>query len=219
MDKQYEKNMKLKVTIAATAVAMTLQTIIQLQYLLPVYEWCGDIYYPVLGMVQLFVGILIAVCMPMMGWTLYKNREQLPKLRPFMRIEALVICCLIGMLLVWIVVRFSIGVDKLSSLPNVGSWLKIVLYILLSVWLWQMVGNKSELFASEKMGRAGRVGAWAFVALILVFLASIVIIVARDSGDVSVDLYSIIGIVLTVVSHLIIGYWLVCYCYFNGGNE
>ena len=106
MDKQYEKNMKLKVTIAATAVAMTLQTIIQLQYLLPVYEWCGDIYYPVLGMVQLFVGILIAVCMPMMGWTLYKNREQLPKLRPFMRIEALVICCLIGMLLVWIVVRY-----------------------------------------------------------------------------------------------------------------
>lgn len=211
--------MKLKVTIAATAVAMTLQTIIQLQYLLPVYEWCGDIYYPVLGMVQLFVGALIGVCVPMVGWALYKNRAQLPKLSLLIRTEALIICGLIGAFLVWNVVRYSIDVDKLSLLPNIGSWLKMVSYTLLSVLLWQMACTKNETFTSEEIGRAGRVGAWAFVVLILVFLASIVIIVARDSGDVSVDLYSIIGIVMTVVSHLIIGYWLAYYCYYNEGNE
>ena len=138
MDKQYEKNMKLKVTIAATAVAMTLQTIIQLQYLLPLYEWYGSKYYAVLGLVQLLVGAFVGICLPIMGWAIYKNREQLPKLRPFMRIEALVICCLIGMLLVWNVVRYSIDVDKLSLLPNIGSWLKMVSYTLLSVLLWQM---------------------------------------------------------------------------------
>lgn len=215
MDKQYEKNMKLKVTIAATAVAITLQTIIQLQYLLPVYEWCGDIYYPVLGMVQLFVGILIGVCMPMMGWTLYKNRAQLPKLSLLMRTEALIICGLIGAFLVWNVGRYSIDVDKLSLLPNIGSWLKMVSYTLLSVLLWQMACTKNETFASEEIGRAGRLGAWVCVIFIVVFLASIAMIVTKVFGEVSVEMYGIIGIVVTIALHLILGYWLAYYCYYN----
>lgn len=219
MDKQYEKNMKLKATIAATAVAMTLQTIIQLQYLLPLYEWYGSNYYAVLGLVQLLVGAFVGICLPIMGWAIYKNREQLPKLRPFMRIEALVICCLIGMLLVWIVVRYSIDVDKLSLLPNIGSWLKMVSYTLLSVLLWQMACTKNETFASEEIGRAGRLGAWVCVIFIVVFLASIAMIVTKVFGEVSVDMYGIIGIVVTIALHLILGYWLAYYCYYNEGNE
>lgn len=218
MDKQYEKNMKLKATIAATAVAMTLQTIIQLQYLLPLYEWYGSNYYAVLGLVQLLVGAFVGICLPIMGWAIYKNREQLPKLRPFMRIEALVICCLIGMLLVWIVVRYSIDVDKLSLLPNIGSWLKMVSYTLLSVLLWQMACTKNETFASEEIGRAGRLGAWACVIFIIILLASIMLIVAINSGEVQVETYSIISTAAAVIPWFMIVYWLANYCYYNNRN-
>lgn len=206
--------MKLRVTIAATAVAVTLQTIIQLQYFLPLYEWYGSKYYAVLGLVQLLVGTFVGICLPMMGWAIYKNREQLPKLRPFMRIEALVICCLIGMLLVWYTIRYCVGASELSSLP-IGNWLKIASYVLLSVWLWQMACTKNDLFASEEIGKAGKRGGWACVILIIILLASIMLIVAINSGEVQVETYSIIGTAAAVIPWLMIVYWLANYCYYN----
>ena len=211
--------MKLRVTIGITALAVTMQTIIQLHYLLPFYEWCGNNYYAVLALVQVFVGILVVCSMFMIGRALFQNRKQLPRLRTFMRTEALIICGISGMLLVWYVISYSLRAANVSDLPNIGSWLKMASYTLLSVWSWQMTCIKSEMFASEEIGTAGKRGAWACVICVIIWLVSIILTIAMCSSEVHVQIYSLIGIVVTSVLHLILLYWLANYCYYSNRSE
>ena len=210
----------LKATMAFAATVMTIKACNRFISDLPLQETLGDAYYLFVGLYYGIVGIIGAIAMVLVGFALYANRNQLPKLSMALRVQSLILIAMMTINLLWHIVFYSVGAANIPDVyTTVGKWWLTVQYILFAAWLWQYVCVKRGSFASEKMGKIGKWGSWIYILAIVAFIAcSIVSVTLFSDTDQENNIYTISSLAETILMELIYLLWLVgmvCYNLIN----
>ena len=212
----------LRATIAATAVAMTLSTISKFRSYFPLQEWWGDNYYVCLGLIELCIGIFGVICISLLGFALSSNREQLFKLSPMLRVEALIVCIMIVVNLIWHIAYYSIGADKIpQTILSIGHWWAKVEYILLTIWLWQLTFTQKSVFTSLQLGKIGKICSWVYILVMILWIVGLVIVTKTMNKDMlyEYDVYTVIGEIVSVLIYIIMLSLLSSYYWFSKPND
>ena len=212
----------LRATIATTAVAMTLSTISKFRSYFPLQEWWGDNYYACLGLTELCIGIFGVICIPLLGFALSSNLKQLFKLSPMQRVEALIVCIMIAVNLIWHIAYYSIGADKIpQTILSIGHWWDEAEFILLTIWLWQLTFTQKGVFTSLQLGKIGKICSWVCILVVILWIVGLVIITTTMNEDMlhEYNVYTIIGEIASVLIYIIMLSLLSSYYWFSKHND
>jgi hypothetical protein len=202
----------LKSTLAATALAMTLQAIKNIIYYTPLQEdinaWLEESLVAY-GFSTLIFGFFAYVCFLLLGFAISSSRDQLPALSPCMRTQMIIIAALITCRLVWYIIFYSIGWEDVPQIySQIAGYVTTVQNILTAAWLWQLTFSKQGTFQSDTLGEAGKSTSWAIIVASVLWIASIIVLSTRFEGDTPRFLYSIMTYVFLVIFiRLIVTYY------------
>ena len=138
------------------------------------------------------------------------------------RVEALIVCIMIAVNLIWHIAYYSIGADKIpQTILSIGHWWDEAEFILLTIWLWQLTFTQKGVFTSLQLGKIGKICSWVCILVVILWIVGLVIITTTMNEDMlhEYNVYTIIGKIESVLIYIIMLSLLSSYYWFSKHND